>query len=305
MSLHTLLTTPAPPHSFLFGRTRLAYGLLNHRRNSLQRVEQVPLDEGWFRLGPVGILQVDRQPVATALSSLGQRLGKLPSRASAVIPNEWVRTVLVEAEGLPRQRLEAEDVVRWRLKKLLPCRPEEVRLDFVPAGDGSRVLVMLALDKPLATLEESFSAAGLSLGRIEPMALALATLVPPGDGQRLLVMLEPGTVGLVLVGRDGEPSLVRHKVLLGNATQADAFLVRELSRTLAHARESGDGATPLEVILLGTVDALAETVTGWAAGEQSVVVRQLAIEGGPWPAAPEVNPVHLAALLAAAAGGEG
>jgi hypothetical protein len=305
MNLKALLTTPVPPHSFLVDPERLVYAGLVRRRNAIQRVETVPMGEGWCRLGPVGILQVDRPTVAAALAALGRRLGKPPARASLVVPNDWVRSVLVDADGLPRQRQEAEDVVRWRLKRLLPCRPEEVRLDYSPTGDGERALVILALDRPLAALEEEFGAAGTSLGRIEPMALALTSLLPRGDGLRLLVMLEPRAVGLVLVGRGGEPLLVRHKLLLGNVSQNEAFLIRELSRTSSHVRAQAAVDSSIEVLLLGSEAELAETVANWAEQERGVTVRRLALEGGPWPVTPGLSPVQMAALLATAAGGEG
>ncbi len=305
MSLSSLLSSSVPPHSFLVDDTRLAYGNLNRRRAALARAEVVPLVEAWCRLGPVGLLQVDRQALSGALASMAQRIGKLPPRASLVVPNDWVRTVLVDGGGLPRQRKDAEDVLRWRLKKLLPCRPEEVRLDFTAAGNSGRVLVMLTLDRPLATLEEAFGAAGVSLGRIEPMALALTALLPRVAGQRLLCMLQPRSVGLVLVANGGEPLLVRHKVLLGTPTQAQAFLARELSRTYSHAAE-GEGQTrPLEVLLLGAEDELAETVVEWAGKEQGVTVRRLEIGTGPWPQTEGLEGVHLAALLATALVGEG
>jgi hypothetical protein len=304
MKLASLLSTPVPPHSFLVDPGRVAYASLVPGRNGLGRVESAPIDGEWYRLGPVGLLHVERQHLASGLATLTQTLGKLPSRASLVIPNDWIRALPVEAEGLPRAQAEAEDVVRWRLKKLLPCRPEEVRLDFVRSGDNVRVLVLLALDRPLAVIEETFAEKGVSLGRIEPLALALGTLVPGLDGMRLLVVLEDHGFGLVLA--DGaRPVMLRFKPLASAGTQAPAFLLRELTRTLSYAREHSGGQGVVNVFVAGQEGELLDAMHGWAEGVPDVSLRRLGLEGGPWTPHRDLNPLQLAALLGTAIRGEG
>jgi hypothetical protein len=303
MSLKSLLSTPVPPHAFLVDPDRVAYGGLSRRYDSLTRAAAVRIDSEWCRLGPVGLLHVDRPALTGGLVALAARIGKLPSRASLVVPDNWVRALPVETEGLPRQQDEAEDVVRWRLKKLLPCRPEEVRLDFVRSGDNGRVLVLLALDRPLGVIEEAFEEQGVSLGRVEPLALALGTLMPRLDGMRLLVVLQEHGFGLVLADRV-RPLMLRHKPLASVGAQAPAFLTRELSRTLGYAREHGGGQGLVSVFAVGQEGELLDALQAWAAGEPEVSLRRIGLEGGPWLQTQDLDPLQSAALLATVAGGE-
>ncbi|HUK13544.1 MAG TPA: hypothetical protein VLW17_09605 [Thermoanaerobaculaceae bacterium] len=299
MSLLSLLRTPPPPHTFALGDDQLLYGRLSRRRDALAHVEKATFPAEWFHLGPVGLLQVDRQALAAALAAVLGRDEKPPSHASLVIPNSWVRSVVVDVTNLPRQRQEAEDVVRWRLKKVLPCRPEEVRLDFRVLGDSGRVLALLALDKPLANVEETFAAGGVQLGRIEPAVLAMTTMLPPGNVPALLATVEERALALALVA-GGSTVVVRHKPLPADARRAEIFVVRELARTLAHAREQEKLGERVAVWVACASAEDGAAVERWAEQEAGVEVHQLAMGPGRVPRLPDVAEMRLWSLLAVA-----
>ena len=304
MRIQALLRTPAPVHAFAAGENQLVYGRLNRRRDAILRVEHVALPPEWFSLGPVGLLQVDRHALAGGLAALVQRLEKVPQQASLVAPNSWVRSVVVDAGALPRKRQEAEEVLRWRLKKLLPCRPEDVRLDFVSGSESGRVLVILALDRPLAVVEETFSTTGVQLGRIEPAVLALTALLPAAPTPVMLAAIEEHALDLVVLAA-GKPVLVRHKQLPADAARAEAFIGRELSRTLAHAREQDKLSGPVMVWLAAARPGeTAGRVELWAAAENGLVVRRLGVGTGRVPEFTAIPDVRLWSLLGTAWGGE-
>jgi Tfp pilus assembly PilM family ATPase len=303
MNMLALLRTPPPVHTFLPGGEQFLYGRLNGRRDALVQVEQTPLPEDWFRLGPVGLLQVDRQVLASALGVLLRRLEKPPQQASLVAPNAWMRSVVVETGDLPHQRDEAEQVVRWRLKKLLPCRPEDVRLDFLTGGENGRMLVVLALDRPLSAVEEVFSAAGVHLGRMEPAALALTALLPASAMPVLLAAVEEHALALVVLA-GGKPVLLRHKPLPADAQRAEVFMTREITRTLAHAREQQGLTGPVVVWLASTDGERGTEVERWADGEPGVTVNRLAVGAGRVPLGSGVPDVRLWSLLGTAWAGE-
>jgi len=283
MNLLSLVRTPPPVHAFAPGEGELVYGRLNSRRNALQRFERAPLAPEWFRLGPVGILQVDRQELAGGVAGLVRRLEKAPRQASLVVPNGWIRSVVLDTGELPPDRDEAEEVVRWRLKKILPCRPEDVRLDYVPSSEKGRILVVLALDRPLATVEEAFAAEGIQVGRIEPAALSLTALLPAAPTPVVLAVAEERALSLVVLA-GGKPVLLRHKPLPADGRRADLFVTRELTRTLAHAREQERLAGPVVVWLVAADDAAVAEVERWADGEPGVTVNRLAVGAGRVPA---------------------
>jgi hypothetical protein len=301
MNIGQLLRTPPPTHAFALGEQHILYGLLSRHHDALLRVEQMSFEAPYFELGPVGVLHVDRQMLASALSGLVSRLGKRPKRSSVVVPNAWVRSVVLDAVALPRQREEAESVLRWRLKKLLPCRPEDVRLDFIAGGGNGRVLVVLALDRPLAVLEEAFAESGMEVGRIEPSMVALSALLPPMTAPVLLVTLEPRALALVAVA-GGDTLLLRHKPLPGEPARAHTLIQRELSRTLAHLREKEKVTGTIEAWLASAVEG-DDAVQQWA-GQEGVAVRKLELGAGRVPRMVGVSDVLVWSLLATGWAGE-
>ena len=300
MRLATFLQSAPPLHVFALGEEALLYGRLSRARDALARIERCELPESWYQLGPVGLLQLDKHALVGALGVINKVLDKPATRSSLVVPNSWVRSLVIEPGPLPRDHQEAEDVVRWRLKKLLPCRPEEVRLDFVASNGSDRVLVLLALDKPFTVLEECFAGAGIRLGRIEPAVLALARVLPFSEEPIMVVSLEPRVLALALVAR-GKVVLVRHKPLPSVA--GHALVARELTRTVAHLSGEGDLGATLRVVLACDDDALSQAVESWALGEVGVHLE--AMSAGPQSVArvPGARVAELWALLAVGSGG--
>jgi hypothetical protein len=301
MNLARLLHSLPPVHGFALDGEQVLYGRLSRSRDRLLAAARQVLPAGWFELGPVGVLRVDRTALEAGLAALLAQLEAVPAKANLLLPNCWVRSFVAEVGELPRGRVEAEEVVRWKLKKLLPCRPEEARLDFVPLPEEGRVWVLLALEKPLAVVEEVFAAKGIATGRVEPMGVALATLLPEGSEPKLLVCLDERTFVVVLV-REGAVRLVRHKLLPGGAEASRGLVVRELEATLAHAREREGLAGPLAVMLATALEALRDAVVAWAQGQEGVVVHPLALTDHRLAELDRANPLAAWAILAAGAG---
>lgn len=273
MNLRALLHTPPPVHAFALGEDVLLYGRANRQRNALERVISAPLPQPWFRLGPVGVLAIEREALAAVAREVVTRLDRMPRKASLVIPNTWVRSVVLGVGPLPSRREQAEEVLRWRLKKLLPCRPEEVRLDYLPTPASDQVLVALALDKPLTAVGEVFDSLGIDLGRIEPAAWALAALMPANGCPQLLVTADSRSLGLVL-SSGGRPVLTRHKALPGDEELAEPFVVRELGRTLEYVQQQGMNGS-LSVWLVTGSDRLAAAVQNWSEERANVTLSLL------------------------------
>jgi hypothetical protein len=303
MKLPRFLTTPLPPSVVSLGDHEIALALLSRRRDALLRVEEVPVESECFRQGPIGLLGVDRALLAAALGRLVQRVGRLPAQGTVVLPTAWVRCVQVETGGLPRHRREAEDVIRWRLKKLLPCRPEEVRLDFLPAGGDGRVMVVLALDHPLSLVEEALAAAGMKVGRIEPTVLAVTSLVPSDGLPRLIVVTEPRSLGFAAM-EDGVITLLRQKGLPADPDRAASFVAREVDQSVAQIQPPSEGARPVEVWVVALDQAVAVAVEEALDGRGGVTVRRLVAESALVPAGVTLSGALLGVLLASGAGRE-
>lgn len=291
MMLARFLRTPSPPHVFAVAHDRLAYGRLSSQRDALVQVGFVPTSVPWFQLGPVGVLQVERAALESALRALLGKLEKVPRHASLVVPDAWLRSLVVDAGLLPRQRDDAEEQLRWRLRKLLPCRPEDVRLDWLQVGDNGRQLVLLALEKPLATVEDVFAAAGVRLGRIEPLVLA-ATALAPARGPAVVAAVEDRSLGIAVLS-DGRLVLLREKVLPARADRAQVLLGHELTRSVEHllALKGGDIS-----VWLAAGEEWSEVVARWSVGNPGVVVRSLAVGASRVPPGGGSRMDHLALL---------
>lgn len=299
MSVRDLLLTPRPRHAFAVTEEAVSYGLLDRGRSRLERVEQRPLPPDTVQLGPVGLLQVRVERLNAALDNLRKAIGEFPKRAALVVPDAWLRALVLELETLPRRREEAEEIIRWRLKKLLPCRPEEVRLDYTPCGSNGRVLVVLGLDKPLASLEEAFAASGCQLGSIEPVSVALSAVLPPGPRPLVLVSTVGRAMAIVVLS-EGRVQLSRLKLMPQAPGRAQGLALRELTRTAQFLAEKGWTAAGFSVVLAAGEESLAKAVQLWALEQKAVDVRRL----GEPPAPGGSDPLMTWGLLAAAQPGE-
>ena len=90
-------------------------------------------------------------------------------------------------------------MLRWKLKRLVPFRVDELRIGAVEVTplpgqeEPRRLLLGFAVEALLAALEAAFERVGIRLGRISSTSLALlAALVEPaaGDGLTALVLAE-------------------------------------------------------------------------------------------------------------------
>jgi hypothetical protein len=174
------------------------------------------MPRGVCEVGPVGLQAVDRDRLSAALGAVQGRI-EGARRPAVVVPTGWVRTQLFHFTDLPRRQSELDQVVRWRLKKLLPVLPSELRVSAIPqrSVDGQRALLcMVGVERAVASLEASFSAVGVEPGLITPRLFALSSGID--GGRQLVVQQEEGYLSLLLVV-DGVPRLVRTKPLAGGA----------------------------------------------------------------------------------------
>jgi hypothetical protein len=172
-------------------------------------------------------------------------------QASLVLPDRWLRLAFVEAGELPR-KAQREEVLRWKLKRTLPVRVEDLRLLAVPAAvlpnqqEPRRWLVGFALESLLAQLEAAFAAHRVWLGRITNQSLALLPALSwsvAGDRLQLIAKVHSGGYTL-LFARRGEALLHRYKSLDPTLPleQQAALVKRDLRLTRAFVAEQLPGA---------------------------------------------------------------
>ncbi len=266
MSWARLLTSPPPTTSWILDGAVIAALRRDPKRGVLWAAEGTP--PGVFEAGPVGLQSVDRRKLVAVLGSIHGRLDGA-RRAAVVVPTGWTRSYVLSFQELPRRQKEAEQVVQWRLKKLLPVPPSELRMSLVnltPTNGARPMLAMVGLERALAELEAAFREIGVEIGLITGQVFALAPTAAPGT--RLLVQQEQGFLSLLLTESE-EPRLVRTKHLASSGRLREAVR-SELNLTLGYIRDTLGVAGELDLEIFAESAALEREIEDWRSGQTGV-----------------------------------
>ncbi len=183
----------------------------------------------------------DRTNVADA-AGLGAAIGRGMDAlglgggtVSLLVPEPAVRVFILSVESLPANPDERESFIRWRVGKLLPLLPEDLRLAYdVPSGFHSgKIIVAAAREAAVREYEGLFEAAGLRVGAVTVPTLSLANLRRGPGGSGILLNAEADRL-IFLAIMDSEWTLYRQKGV-GADLEADRradLIVQELENTI-------------------------------------------------------------------------
>ncbi|HET7294956.1 MAG TPA: hypothetical protein VFM88_21230 [Vicinamibacteria bacterium] len=242
--LRRLFVDPEPPRVAVEVRPR-AIGVVrvsqDGGRRGLAAAASMDLAEGALRLSAIESNVADEAALRATLRSACERAG-VPggTPVALVLPDPVARiTLLPASEVRARGEAEAQDLIRFRLKKTLPFDAREARVAL--RREGESVLVVAAAPAVLDPYENACLACGLTPGIVELAGLALLDAVrasrPPGD--RLVVAWDHGYASLLLTVA-GAPALAR--TLTGPAAESPDELLREIQSTLIYYAERLGGA---------------------------------------------------------------
>lgn len=238
-----------PPHVFALDETALAYAgfTWGERGLELAEVHRLALAAELLVDTPPGRAPRDVESFAARVAELLERIAAPVSQASLVLPDAWLRLAFFELPDLPREARERDEVLRFKLKRLVPFKVDELRLAVRPLPPLSgqreklRLLTGFAHDRGLARLEEAFLRHGVLLGQVTSAALASghALLEPQASGGVLLLAADEHAYSLT-GWLAGEPVVHRHKALAAEWDEATRALQveRELRLTATFLAES-------------------------------------------------------------------
>ncbi len=190
-----------------------------------------------FDVGPVGLLAVHQALVGPVLARL-KGAAEGASTAAVIVPSAWLRSYLLEVDRVPRTEAELHDVVRWKLKRLLPVPPAEVRLSVLrlPDGDGkNRLLAMVGIERAMAAVESAFSSVGIEVGLLTTRLFALLPRDVGADRPMLFIQHEANFLSLFLVV-ESVPQLLRSKPL-ARSDEGPQTVLREIGLSLRFIRQ--------------------------------------------------------------------
>lgn len=269
-----------PPHAFACSEDTLAFASFAREESGLvlEAYHREPLEPGTFQHGLMGGPPRDPRAFAERVHELVSGLGVPVKEASLVVPDAWLRTAFAGITEVPANGSAREEVLRWKLKRLVPFRVDELRVRAVEvtplAGqeEPRRLLLGFGIETLLGHLERAFADAGVQLGRISNQGLsalgALSAPDPGGEGALLGLVLAFETSYSVVFTRwaegRSEPVLHRFKsfsqALPPDARAAAVRRDSRLTRTFLEDHFPGDR---LAGVILAAPEGEAAGWAGW------------------------------------------
>ena len=137
--------------------------------------------------------------ISGALAAVGGRKRDIV----AVIPDAAVRVLLLDFDTLPEKRVEAEPIIRFRLRKSVPFDADHAALSFQTYRKQGAVKVLAAVmpKEVLQEYETAFRNAGYEPGFVLPSTLAAMNAVA-ADRPTLLVKTDGSFISVAIADRD-------------------------------------------------------------------------------------------------------
>jgi hypothetical protein len=302
MNWEQFFTSPPPSTGWVFDSEMVAVAHRSKTQEVHCAAEDLPV--GGLDVGPVGLQAVHDDVLGPVLAKL-RGVAEGTGTAAVIVPTGWLRSFLIDVDQLPRREDELSDVVRWRLKKMLPVAPTELRLAVIrlPESEGQkRLLVMTGIERAMAAIEACYSAIGIEVGLITTRLFALAPRLTGATLPTLIIQHEDSFLSLLLLV-NGVPRLLRTKPLPLNDVEGKAVL-REAALTLGFIRESVGVDGEIEVRLNSERPEMDAMMRGWLA-DQTGLVPAAEIAGppcGPTTVVSRLGAARLAPALAVVSG---
>jgi len=151
-----------------------------------------------------------------------RRLRTRESVASLLVPEACLKVVIFSFERLPASAKEREELLRWKLNKVVPVTPPDMRISYDTVKSDGQVKVFLALARSsvIQEYEHLYARCGIKVRAVGIPAPNLVNLLK-GDEARnaLIVNVEADSLSLLAV-LDSEVSLFRFKTFLPEALRS-------------------------------------------------------------------------------------
>jgi hypothetical protein len=302
MNWERFVTSPPPSTGWVFDSEMVAVAHRSKTEEIHCAAEDLP--EGGLEVGPVGLQAVHDVVLAPVLARL-KGAAEGTETAAVIVPTGWLRSFLMDVDRLPRREDELHDVVRWRLKKLLPIPPAELRLSVVriPESEGQRrLLVMTGIERAMVAIEACYSAIGVEVGLITTRLFALVPRFAGVTLPTLVIQHEQSFLSLLLL-MNGLPRLLRTKPL-PRADGDGAAVLREAALTLGFVRDTVGVEGEIEVRLNSERPEMDAIMRDWLADQAALVpvAETVGPPCGPTTVVSRLGAARLAPALAVVSG---
>ena len=229
-----------PPDVIVLDSDALIHARLGRGRTNPQIVQakSYGLPAGTFGPAVVTPELLNEGAIADVLRRLRVESGRW-DKASLLLPDSWFRINILELPSLAEGKAEAEQMVRWSLKRTMPIDPATLRLNFEilsRTAGAARVLTISAVDRTISSLERLFAAAEIELVLIEAIGIniwnAITIREAATTGDRLFFYICESDF-TTAVFRGSQPLFIRSRNLNGERT-----LAQEIKLSASYLRDS-------------------------------------------------------------------
>lgn len=301
-----------PPFVFAADESRLRYARFEPSGAGfeLANYQSVDLEPDLFATGPVGGPIHDPERFRTALSELLDGVGETVIEGNLILPDPWLRIALVESEQLPRKAEAREEILKWKLQRIVPFRVEELRVRGAASRprarqeSAGRVLLGFGLESLLRQMEGVFEDRGIHLGSISSESLTLLSALR--DAMRdvelgAVAFVSARGYSLTFVLR-GEPVLHRFKALpqLAGDEPPRQLVDRDLNLTGMYLRDQFPDAEIGRLLLVGP-DEIEDRWLAWLSDGFGLPAHPVRVENLPLGMGGRDLPLYEVATLLGAA----
>jgi len=302
MNWERLITSPPPKTGWTLGATD---AIVVHRTKGGElHCASEELPDGGFEVGPVGLQAMDPNVVVPIFAKL-KGAAEGAKTAAVIVPTGWLRSFLIEIDRVPRKESELHDVVRWRLKKLLPVAPTDLRLSVVPlpeTGGKKPLLVMAGVERAMAAIEETFSSIGIEVGLITTRLFAIVPRNAGAGRPTLVIQHEESFLSLLLLS-EGVPRVLRTKPLAADG-DSQGTVLRETGLTLGFIRDKLSVEGPIAVKLSCEDPDMDAQLREWLAAQEGLAPAPDGVSPpcGPTTIVSRIGPARIAPAAAVVMG---
>ena len=217
---------------------------------------------------------INEPALADALRRVRVESGRWDA-VSLLLPDSWFRVNILDLPKLPESDKEADEMIRWSLKRTMPIDSALLRVKYEVLSrtlSQTKVLVLSAMDSTLSAIERMFEDAGVEVVLIEPIGLNIWNAITVRETStardRIFFYVREGEFTTAAF-RGSQPMFIRSRNLNSERT-----IEQEIKLSASYIRDTLQSDGIEQCYLSGSVDPAVASIIG---AEFNAPVRTIAL----------------------------